>query len=240
MVGAVVGVQPFGGEGLSGTGPKAGGPLYLLSPARPSPAERWRAPLRRRTASTSSPPLGGASAAARRCSAGRAAKAGDRALARHCERFAAAFARSAIASLLAGPTGERNVYTLQPRDAVLCLGRRRRRSPACSSPRCSRSAAARSGRATRAPLRARLPEAGARAHRSRRRLDRGDGSLRRGPPPRQRRRAASRQRRARVAARTDRRRRGTRGRARRRCRSSGSSSSARSASTPRPRAATRR
>ncbi|HKX95985.1 MAG TPA: L-glutamate gamma-semialdehyde dehydrogenase [Methylibium sp.] len=30
MIGAVVGVQPFGGEGLSGTGPKAGGPLYLL------------------------------------------------------------------------------------------------------------------------------------------------------------------------------------------------------------------
>ncbi|HJV93654.1 MAG TPA: bifunctional proline dehydrogenase/L-glutamate gamma-semialdehyde dehydrogenase PutA, partial [Azonexus sp.] len=29
MVGAVVGVQPFGGEGLSGSGPKAGGPLYL-------------------------------------------------------------------------------------------------------------------------------------------------------------------------------------------------------------------
>ncbi len=29
IVGAVVGVQPFGGEGLSGTGPKAGGPRYL-------------------------------------------------------------------------------------------------------------------------------------------------------------------------------------------------------------------
>jgi len=29
MVGAVVGTQPFGGEGLSGTGPKAGGPHYL-------------------------------------------------------------------------------------------------------------------------------------------------------------------------------------------------------------------
>ena len=29
MVGAVVGVQPFGGQGLSGTGPKAGGPAYL-------------------------------------------------------------------------------------------------------------------------------------------------------------------------------------------------------------------
>ena len=30
MIGAVVGVQPFGGEGLSGTGPKAGGPHYML------------------------------------------------------------------------------------------------------------------------------------------------------------------------------------------------------------------
>jgi RHH-type transcriptional regulator, proline utilization regulon repressor / proline dehydrogenase / delta 1-pyrroline-5-carboxylate dehydrogenase len=29
MIGAVVGVQPFGGERLSGTGPKAGGPRYL-------------------------------------------------------------------------------------------------------------------------------------------------------------------------------------------------------------------
>jgi RHH-type proline utilization regulon transcriptional repressor/proline dehydrogenase/delta 1-pyrroline-5-carboxylate dehydrogenase len=29
MIGAVVGVQPFGGHGLSGTGPKAGGPNYL-------------------------------------------------------------------------------------------------------------------------------------------------------------------------------------------------------------------
>ena len=29
MIGAVVGVQPFGGRGLSGTGPKAGGPNYV-------------------------------------------------------------------------------------------------------------------------------------------------------------------------------------------------------------------
>jgi RHH-type proline utilization regulon transcriptional repressor/proline dehydrogenase/delta 1-pyrroline-5-carboxylate dehydrogenase len=29
MIGAVVGVQPFGGQRLSGTGPKAGGPYYL-------------------------------------------------------------------------------------------------------------------------------------------------------------------------------------------------------------------
>jgi RHH-type transcriptional regulator, proline utilization regulon repressor / proline dehydrogenase / delta 1-pyrroline-5-carboxylate dehydrogenase len=39
MIGAVVGVQPFGGHGLSGTGPKAGGPLYLLRllSQRPAP-----------------------------------------------------------------------------------------------------------------------------------------------------------------------------------------------------------
>ncbi len=30
IIGAVVGVQPFGGEGLSGTGPKAGGPYSLI------------------------------------------------------------------------------------------------------------------------------------------------------------------------------------------------------------------
>jgi RHH-type proline utilization regulon transcriptional repressor/proline dehydrogenase/delta 1-pyrroline-5-carboxylate dehydrogenase len=29
IIGAVVGSQPFGGQGLSGTGPKAGGPHYL-------------------------------------------------------------------------------------------------------------------------------------------------------------------------------------------------------------------
>ncbi|MFT3721165.1 trifunctional transcriptional regulator/proline dehydrogenase/L-glutamate gamma-semialdehyde dehydrogenase [Pseudorhodoferax sp.] len=42
IVGAVVGVQPFGGEGLSGTGPKAGGPLYLhrLLSDGPAPALR--------------------------------------------------------------------------------------------------------------------------------------------------------------------------------------------------------
>jgi RHH-type proline utilization regulon transcriptional repressor/proline dehydrogenase/delta 1-pyrroline-5-carboxylate dehydrogenase len=41
MIGAVVGVQPFGGEGLSGTGPKAGGPHYLrrlVAAAPPSSA----------------------------------------------------------------------------------------------------------------------------------------------------------------------------------------------------------
>jgi RHH-type proline utilization regulon transcriptional repressor/proline dehydrogenase/delta 1-pyrroline-5-carboxylate dehydrogenase len=38
MIGAVVGVQPFGGDGLSGTGPKAGGPLYLRRLVRGAPS----------------------------------------------------------------------------------------------------------------------------------------------------------------------------------------------------------
>ena len=37
VIGAVVGVQPFGGRGLSGTGPKAGGPLYLARLASGAP-----------------------------------------------------------------------------------------------------------------------------------------------------------------------------------------------------------
>jgi RHH-type proline utilization regulon transcriptional repressor/proline dehydrogenase/delta 1-pyrroline-5-carboxylate dehydrogenase len=77
MVGAVVGVQPFGGEGLSGTGPKAGGPLYLSRLL--------------------------------------ARKPGD-VLARAFDGAAAV--RSKV---LPGPTGERNVYTVVPRPAILCL-----------------------------------------------------------------------------------------------------------------------
>ncbi|HEX4917944.1 MAG TPA: L-glutamate gamma-semialdehyde dehydrogenase, partial [Limnobacter sp.] len=39
MVGAMVGVQPFGGHGLSGTGPKSGGPLTLLAMLRNAPSD---------------------------------------------------------------------------------------------------------------------------------------------------------------------------------------------------------
>jgi RHH-type proline utilization regulon transcriptional repressor/proline dehydrogenase/delta 1-pyrroline-5-carboxylate dehydrogenase len=45
IIGAVVGVQPFGGEGLSGTGPKAGGPHYLC--ASPANARSRSTPPRR-------------------------------------------------------------------------------------------------------------------------------------------------------------------------------------------------
>ncbi len=46
MIGAVVGVQPFGGLGLSGTGPKAGGPLYLRRLVRTRMPLRWPEEMR--------------------------------------------------------------------------------------------------------------------------------------------------------------------------------------------------
>ena len=44
IIGAVVGVQPFGGRGMSGTGPKAGGPLYLTRLVRKPPQRSPEAP----------------------------------------------------------------------------------------------------------------------------------------------------------------------------------------------------
>ena len=44
QIGAIVGSQPFGGEGLSGTGPKAGGPLYVNRFRRTADAERHETP----------------------------------------------------------------------------------------------------------------------------------------------------------------------------------------------------
>lgn len=115
MVGAVVGVQPFGGEGLSGTGPKAGGPLYLyrLLSSRPDTA------LEEPFGVASSEPLASPSALEAR----RALEALDA----WCAGPAgmAVFPRMSFFSLsahhLAGPTGERNVYQIHPRTAVLCV-----------------------------------------------------------------------------------------------------------------------
>jgi len=121
IVGAVVGVQPFGGEGLSGTGPKAGGPLYMLRMLATRPDDtmaRAMAETDRRHASDE------ASASASRTTLEalrRWASANGRdALATLCRRFAG-LSRSGHARTLVGPTGERNVYTLLPREAVLCL-----------------------------------------------------------------------------------------------------------------------
>ncbi|WP_295980429.1 trifunctional transcriptional regulator/proline dehydrogenase/L-glutamate gamma-semialdehyde dehydrogenase [uncultured Variovorax sp.] len=111
IVGAVVGVQPFGGEGLSGTGPKAGGPLYMLRmlAARPDDA------MARAVAGAPPAAHPALSALARWADA-----TGRAELSAQCARFAAQ-SRSGSSRTLAGPTGERNVYRLEPREAVLCL-----------------------------------------------------------------------------------------------------------------------
>ena len=124
LVGAVVGVQPFGGEGLSGTGPKAGGPLYLL-----------RLLARQ--------PVGAAQRAVQ--ALGEADGSSDNSLQRlpdvreqlqktlrsqgHAallDAVAKLFdsAPSPAPRVLPGPTGERNSYSLHPRRRVLCLAER--------------------------------------------------------------------------------------------------------------------
>ena len=121
MVGAVVGVQPFGGEGLSGTGPKAGGPLYLLRLLSKRPDDALSLVLA--DADRGAPPD---TAARERLLAPLSAleqwaqAQGSAALARTCQRFAQE-TQSGTARTLPGPTGERNVYTLAPRATVLCM-----------------------------------------------------------------------------------------------------------------------
>ena len=94
QIGAVVGSQPFGGEGLSGTGPKAGGPYYLPRlQQNPAPANTgtWTGaedmttlPQRLTAAHASTPPP--------------------------------------APQDLPGPTGESNRLSLSPRGPILCMG----------------------------------------------------------------------------------------------------------------------
>jgi RHH-type proline utilization regulon transcriptional repressor/proline dehydrogenase/delta 1-pyrroline-5-carboxylate dehydrogenase len=106
IIGAVVGVQPFGGHGLSGTGPKAGGPLYLKRMLAASPSN-W-------------PPLpSGAPANPARALAEALGDSGRL----WFEELVDALARSSRLGVeleLKGPVGERNVYSLSARGAVLC------------------------------------------------------------------------------------------------------------------------
>ncbi len=116
MIGAVVGVQPFGGEGLSGTGPKAGGPWSV---------PRLTVP---RLASDVGPSLASDLIEAR---GGRApaylvelhawaAQQAQAALVRLCERYAAATALNQRLDM-PGPTGESNELRYRGRGQVLCL-----------------------------------------------------------------------------------------------------------------------
>ncbi|MBV8250953.1 MAG: aldehyde dehydrogenase family protein, partial [Comamonas sp.] len=126
MVGAVVGVQPFGGEGLSGTGPKAGGPLYLprLQQAPPSPLQSLCTLLRQ---AGTAQPTAHASPAARGLQQLQrwAVEHGETAVANSCTSLLDALPELQAARLLPGPTGERNLYVLTGKPRTLCLGRDR-------------------------------------------------------------------------------------------------------------------
>ncbi len=94
QIGAIVGSQPFGGEGLSGTGPKAGGPHYL-------------ARFTHGVAPMNNTPEGGA--------------ADVKNVAAELVRVGAAPADPAV-TILPGPTGELNRLSTRPRPPLLCLG----------------------------------------------------------------------------------------------------------------------
>jgi RHH-type proline utilization regulon transcriptional repressor/proline dehydrogenase/delta 1-pyrroline-5-carboxylate dehydrogenase len=130
VVGAVVGVQPFGGEGLSGTGPKAGGPLYALRLSRSLPEGALRhavegcgpvpaAPLRGFDVHPRDE-MAAAALAALREWASAPGHAGFAAVGEAGARFAA-LAPSPAWRALPGPTGEANLYAVRGREAVLCL-----------------------------------------------------------------------------------------------------------------------
>ncbi|MEM9318482.1 MAG: bifunctional proline dehydrogenase/L-glutamate gamma-semialdehyde dehydrogenase PutA [Pseudomonadota bacterium] len=114
QIGAIVGSQPFGGEGLSGTGPKAGGPEYVARFTRSPKGE----------ASHVRNPQGEPSGA-------RSPQGEPAAGAASTDRKNLSVALSALptpsdAALTAidlpGPTGEANRLTTHPRGKVLCAG----------------------------------------------------------------------------------------------------------------------
>jgi RHH-type proline utilization regulon transcriptional repressor/proline dehydrogenase/delta 1-pyrroline-5-carboxylate dehydrogenase len=114
----VVGVQPFGGEGLSGTGPKAGGALYLqrLLAKRPTglPKSLASTLVVDQTASKDTPTA--ALTALRDWAIGER----DPQTAARCDGYLQHVMAGATA-VLNGPTGERNTYTLGARGTVLCV-----------------------------------------------------------------------------------------------------------------------
>ncbi|HLT27615.1 MAG TPA: trifunctional transcriptional regulator/proline dehydrogenase/L-glutamate gamma-semialdehyde dehydrogenase [Zeimonas sp.] len=138
MIGAVVGVQPFGGEGLSGTGPKAGGPLYLsrlmhAPPDAPLDA-RLVLPIADASEASGAAAVGIHGASPERRASALAAlaalesrlRAASEPQLRALGDVCAALARATPLErpfVLGGPTGERNTWWLTARRAVLGVAR---------------------------------------------------------------------------------------------------------------------
>jgi RHH-type transcriptional regulator, proline utilization regulon repressor / proline dehydrogenase / delta 1-pyrroline-5-carboxylate dehydrogenase len=139
QIGALVGIQPFGGMGLSGTGPKAGGPHYLhrfmamRGAAEPAPQDSAQEPEQEPAEMTVD--FGVVAGAVHRALKGavpdlearariieQVATSIGGAAAGHL-RFFAAEARDALESAepLPGPTGERNELGLEPRGIFACI-----------------------------------------------------------------------------------------------------------------------
>ncbi|MGL5698207.1 MAG: aldehyde dehydrogenase family protein, partial [Kluyvera sp.] len=119
MVGAVVGVQPFGGEGLSGTGPKAGGPMYLYRLLASRPETALATTLARQDAgqvvdtqlkTLLEKPLTELQS-----------WLADRPELLALSKQYGELAQAGTQRVLPGPTGERNTWTLVPRERVLCV-----------------------------------------------------------------------------------------------------------------------
>ena len=106
VIGAVVGVQPFGGRGLSGTGPKAGGPLYLGRLVETAPI-----PPRHASVHTD---------AALKDFAKWLGLRGQNDLAQAARETGSASALG-LDIELPGPVGERNLYALHPRGRILLV-----------------------------------------------------------------------------------------------------------------------
>jgi len=111
IVGAVVGVQPFGGEGKSGTGPKAGGPLYIK--------RLQRNPDGALGAHTIHEPAALAATDVFNNLLSWAKTHGHERIAAHGEQYAHT-SPLGTTLVLPGPTGERNTLSFAPRGGVLC------------------------------------------------------------------------------------------------------------------------
>ena len=104
IIGAVVGVQPFGGRGLSGTGPKAGGPLYIGRLVQKAPVPPQHSSIH----------IDGALSDF-------ALWLSRKGLSQDAEdaRELGSLSAVGLQKELAGPVGERNLYALHPRGSVL-------------------------------------------------------------------------------------------------------------------------
>ena len=126
QIGAIVGSQPFGGEGLSGTGPKAGGPHYVERFCSRGDAGSFAAPVgvavSTQQIEAAIDALDARNWAARpdRVDVLRKALAGSGSLVRKALAETAAF--DMTPQTLPGPTGESNRLSFHAKGTILCLG----------------------------------------------------------------------------------------------------------------------